>query len=127
MAIQNQSHGDTELLPVGEGVVVAPGVMDGCAGTTTPDEVLAGLALLAALEAGLRLGLGGAVVAAEDVAAGGDEGVEVRVAVKVEAMLLTADDKLPLEPHAATSQVITTIRPANPAQVFLTVDLPAHD
>jgi len=83
--------------------------------------VFVGLPLLAALDAGLWL-LGGAVVAAEDVAAGGDEDVELRVAVWLEAMLLTADDTLPLEPHAATSQVITTIRPANPPNVFLTLD-----
>jgi hypothetical protein len=125
MAIQNQSHGDTELLLVGDGVLVAPGVTDG-AGTTAADSVLAGLALLAALEAGLWLGLEGCVVAGE-VAACGDEGVELRVAVTLEAMLLTADDKLPLEPHAATSQVMTTIRTANPAQLFLTADLPEHD
>jgi hypothetical protein len=127
MAIQNQSQGDTELPLVGEGVLVAPGVVDGWAGTTGSDAVLVGRALLAALEAGLWLGLGGAVVAAEDVAADGDEGVEARVAVMLAAMLLTADDTLPLEPHAATSQAITTIRPANPAQLFLTADLPEHD
>jgi hypothetical protein len=121
-AIQNQSHGDPELLLVGEGGAVASGVTDGRGGTTAPDEVLVGLPLLAALEAGLRLVLGGAVVAAEVVAADGDEGAELRVGVRLEAMLLTADDTLPLEPHAATSQLVTTIRPANPAIVFLTLD-----
>jgi len=126
MASQNQSHGDTELLLAGEGVLVVPGVTDGWAGATS-DEVLVALALLAALEAGLWLGLAGAVVAAEEVAAGDDAGVAARVAVTLAAMLLTADDTLPLEPHAATSQVMTTIRTANPAQLFLTADLPEHD
>jgi len=125
--IQNQSHGDTELLLAGEGVAVASGVTDGWAGTTTADEVLVGLSLLAVLEAGLRLvlvgaGVDGADVAAADVAAGGDGDVALRVAVKLEAMLLTADPTLPPEPHPASSQVITTIRPTNPAHVFLTVD-----
>jgi len=84
--------------------------------------VLVGLALVTAPEAGLLLVLGGAVVAAEDVAAGGDEGVELRVAVRLEATLLTADDTtLPLEPHAATSQAITTIRLAKTAHFFLTL------
>jgi hypothetical protein len=83
--------------------------------------VLVGLALVTALEAGLLLVLGGAVVAAEDVAAGGDEGVELRVAARLEATLLTADDRLPLELHAATSQVITTIRLAKTTHVFLTL------
>jgi hypothetical protein len=117
-AIQNQSHGNPELL-VDEGVALALGVTDGSGTITTPGEVLIGLPLLAALEAGLLVL--GAVVAAEDVAAGGDADAEPRVAVKLEAMLLTADDTLPLEPHAATSQVVTTIRPANPAHVFFTV------
>ena len=120
-AIQNQSHGNPELLLAGEDVAIAPGVTDGRGATTPADGVFVGLPLLAALDAGLWL-LGGAVVAAEDVAAGGDEDVELRVAVWLEAMLLTADDTLPLEPHAATSQVITTIRPANPPNVFLTLD-----
>ena len=102
-------------------MVVAPGVTDGWGGTTAPDDVLVGLALVAALDAGLRLGRDGAVVGAADVAAGGDEGAEVREAVMLEAMLLTADDRLLLVPHAATSQAMTTIRPANPAHVFLTL------
>src|SRR5215469_8872260 len=87
MASQNQSHGDTELLLAGEGVLVVPGVTDGWAGATS-DEVLVALALLAALEAGLWLGLAGAVVAAEEVAAGDDAGVAARVAVTLAAMLL---------------------------------------
>jgi hypothetical protein len=121
MAIQSQSHGNPELLLAGEDVAVVAGETDGWAGTMASDEVLVGLALLAALEAGLLLVFGGAVLAAEDVAAGGDEGAELRVAVTLEAMLLTADDRLPLEPHAATSQVITTIRLAKTAHVFLTL------
>ena len=118
-AIQNQGHGNPELPLAGEVEAVAPGVTDGTGGTTAPEGVLVCLSLLAALDAGLWL-VGGAFVAVEDVAAGGDDGVELRVAVRLEAMLLTADETLPLELHAASSQVITTIKPANPAHVFLT-------
>jgi hypothetical protein len=122
MAIQNQSHGDTELPLAGEDVAVVPAVTDGWIGTTAPDEVLVGLALLVALEAALLVGLDGAVLVAEDVGADGDEGAELRVAVKLEAILLTADETLPLEPHAATSQVITTIRLAKTTHLFLTLE-----
>jgi hypothetical protein len=61
------------------------------------------------------------------VTAGGAGGAALRVAVMLPAMLLTADPMLPPEPHAVTRQVITTISPASPARVFLTVDLPAYD
>jgi hypothetical protein len=105
IAIQTQSHADPELLLAVEDVAVAPGVTDGWAGTTAPDEVLVGRAVLAAV----------------DVAAGGDEGGELRPAVRLEAMLPTADDTLLVEPHAATSQVITTIRLAKTAHFFLTL------
>lgn len=80
--------------------------------------------LAAGLEAGLVLGFGRAVADAEVVADGGDEGAELRVAVMLEPMLepmlFTADDRLPAELHAAHSKTTTTIRPANPADVFLT-------
>jgi hypothetical protein len=109
------------LLLAGEDVAVAPGVTDGWAGTTAPDGVLVGLELLTAPEAGLLLVLGGAVVTGGDVTDGGEEGAELRAEVRLEAMLLTADDTPPLEPHPATSQVITTIRPAKTTHAFLTL------
>jgi hypothetical protein len=91
--------------------------------------------LVAALDAGLWLALGGAVTVAVCVAvavrvavavcvaAGGAVGAALRVA----AMLLTAEEILPPAPHAVIRQVITTIRPASPARVFVTGDLPACD
>jgi hypothetical protein len=125
-AIQTQSHGDPEPPLADDGEVAALAVADERGSTTTTDDVLVGCALLAAAGAGLLLALGCAVVAAADVAAGAgaDADAEPRVTVALPAMLLTADATLPLEPHAASSQVVATMRQANPATVFLTLKLP---
>jgi hypothetical protein len=131
-AIQNQTHGNPELLVV---VAVGLGVGDAAGGAITM-VVWVGCALVAGLLATGVVGalvVGGADVAGAVVSAGADvagadvstAGVEaagVRPAVTLAAMLLAADDMLLAAPHPASSPVMMTIRPANPAPCFRTLN-----
>jgi len=148
-AIQNQVHGNPELLLVAVAVVV--GVGDAAGGAITM-VVRVGCALSAGLLAAGVVGalvVGGADVAGGDVSAAADvagadvvgaevsaagaagadvpapgvDAAEPRPALTLEAMLLAADDRLlPAEPHAASSPMMMTIRPANPAPCFRTLN-----
>jgi hypothetical protein len=141
-AIQNQVHGNPELLLVAVAVVV--GVGDAAGGAITM-VVRVGCALAAGLlSAGVvgALVVGGADVAGADVsaaavvagaevsaagAAGADvsagaEAAEPRPALTLEAMLLAADDTLLAALQPASSPMMMTIRPANPAPFFRTLN-----
>src|SRR5215831_14178286 len=136
-AIQNQVHGNPELLLVAVAVVV--GVGDAAGGAITM-VVRVGCAVAAGLlSAGVvgSLVVGGAEVAGADVSAAavvagaevsaagtaGAEAAELRPALALEAMPLAADDRLlPAEPHPASSPMMMTIRPANPAPFFRTLN-----
>jgi hypothetical protein len=136
-AIQNQVHGNPELLLVAVAVVVGVGDVAGGAITMV---VRVGRAVAAGLVAAGVVGalvVGGADVAGADVSAtAGVEvsaaGVEVSAAgaagadvsaVTLAAMLLAADDKLlAAELHAASSPMMMTIRPANPAPFLCTLN-----
>ena len=134
-AIQNQAHGNPELLLVV--VAVGLGVGDAWVGAITM-VVRVGRAVAAGLLAAGVVGalvVGGADVAGVEVSAAGVEvpaagvevsaagaaGAEVCPAVTLAAMLLAADDRLlAAEPHAASSPMMMTIRPANPAPFLRT-------
>jgi len=137
-AIQNQVHGNPELLLVAVAVVVGVGDVAGGAITMV---VCVGRAVAAGLlTAGVvgALVVGGADVAGADVSAtagvevptagvevsaAGAAGAEVCPAVTLAAMLLAADDRLlAAEPHAASSPMMMTIRPANPAPFLRTLN-----
>ena len=124
-AIQNQVHGNPELLVavavvLGVGDAVTVVVWVGCAlaaGLLATGVVAAGV--VGALVVG-GADVAGADVAGADVSTAGVEAAEVRPAVKLEATLLTADDTLLAAPQPASS-VVMTIRPANPAPFFRTL------
>jgi hypothetical protein len=136
-AIQNQTHGNPELLVV---VAVGLGVGDAAGGAITM-VVWVGCALAAGLLATGVVGalvvggadvagavvsagadVAGADVAGADVATAGVEAPGVRPAVTLAAMLLAADEMLLAAPHPASSPVMMTIRPANPAPCFRTLN-----
>jgi hypothetical protein len=125
-AIQNQAHGNPELLVV---VAVGLGVGDEAGGAITI-VVCVGRAVAAGLLAAGVVGalvVGGADVAGADVAGAevstaGVEAPELRPALTLAAMLLTADDTLLAALHPASRPMMMTIRPANPALFFRIVN-----
>jgi len=136
-AIQNQAHGNPELLlavvAVGLGVGDAAGgaitmvVWVGCAlaagllATGVVGALVVGGADVAGAVVSAGADVAGADVAGADVSTAGVEAAGVRPAVRLEATLLTADDTLLAAPHPASSPVMT-IRPANPAPFFRTLN-----
>jgi len=136
-AIQNQVHGNPELVLVAVGDGLGVGVAAGGAITMA---VRVGCALSAGLLAAGVVGalvVGGADVTGADVSAAagvevsaagvevsaaGAAGAEVCPALTLAAMLLAADDTLLAAPQPASSPMLMTIRPANPAPFFRTVN-----
>ena len=138
-AIQNQVHGNPELLLVAVAVVVGVGDVAGGAitmvvrvGPAVAAGVVGALVVGGADVAGVDVSAAGVEVSAAgvevsaagvEVSAAGAAGAEVCPALTLAAMLLAADDRLlAAELHAASSPMMMTIRPAKPAPFFRTVN-----